>query len=56
MLGGGKEKGQAAKSPHVVNLVLSRDVEVHSDPPSSTIGAPTNTFHTKNAARPSLLK
>ena len=31
-LGGGREKGQAAKSPHAVHLVLSEDVEVHNDP------------------------
>ena len=55
MLGGGKEQGQAAKSPHVVYVVLSPDVEVHSDPPA-IIGAPTKIFHTRTAARPSLLK
>ena len=39
---GGRENGQAAKSPHVVYLVLSEDVEVHSDPPPLS-----PIFHTK---------
>ena len=39
---GGRENGQAAKSPHVVYLVLSEDVEVHNDPPPLS-----PIFHTK---------